>query len=88
MPPKKSSANVQTICEAQLGKILGDLQREVRNAMSSEELSEKTRKKMERAYALSQKAIEKQPGCVQLKRKSSIRPAPRRRSNASKVQRS
>ena len=85
MPPKKIT-NVQAICEAQLGKILGDLQKEVRNAMSSEELSEKTRKKMERAYALSQKAIEKQPGFLHPKRKSSARPS-RRRSVASKVQR-
>jgi hypothetical protein len=86
MPPKKST-NVQAICEAQLGKILGDLQKQVRNAMSSEELSEKTRKKMERAIALSQKAIEKQPGFLPPKRKSSAKP-PRRKSNASKAQRS
>jgi hypothetical protein len=86
MPPKKST-NVQAICEAQLGKILGDLQKEVRNAMSSEELSDRTRKRMERAIVLSQKAIEKQPGFLCSKRKSTAKP-PRKRSHASKAQRS
>jgi len=89
MPPKKSS-NVQVVCEAQMSKILGELQREVRNAMASEELSEKTRKKMERAYALSQKAIDKQPGCLRsppVRRKSSAKPVRRRSGVASKAPR-
>lgn len=74
MPPavKKSSQrprkracsrkeNVRTASEARLTRILGSLSRTAEDALVSQDLSEKTKKKIERVCQLARTALEQQP---------------------------
>jgi len=53
--------NVRMVSEARLTRILGSLSRTAEDALSSQDLSDRTKKKIERVCQLAKTALEQQP---------------------------